>query len=375
MRRRRRKLIEGADWAPVGVRDRGVIRLAVSAVLGFDGRGLGYTAGVDAKDTPAMPDTQTLKRKRPPTFVHLPAQKAQKLRRDWIETQKLKSKWRAQKRREGLVKPRTGEDDEGGAHADEDWDEEQGKEDADDAREERHGGETRDESSDEEQEDEDDEASPDEDKSEDAADSDEADASDEDATTSHPPARHGRGHHTQNSRSQGRGQQPSRGQRPSRGRGGHSDHSLRGHDSSCSQQRSRKRYTDDQGPPHEPTLRDRARAAYHPDSLHTVKAGQGRGGRGHGGSRGRGGRDSGRGGSGGNGGRGDSHDGGRGGRGGLGARGGHDNGRGGRDSRDVRGGSRNVQGGREGRGGRGRGQPNMALRMEVMLEKIKRDYA
>nr|VWO98834.1 Uncharacterized protein [Ganoderma boninense] len=47
-----------------------------------------------------------LKRKKPPTFQHLPAQRAKKLKRSWVEVQKIKSKWKAQKRKEGLVASR-----------------------------------------------------------------------------------------------------------------------------------------------------------------------------------------------------------------------------------------------------------------------------
>ncbi|RPD80123.1 hypothetical protein L226DRAFT_557381 [Lentinus tigrinus ALCF2SS1-7] len=47
-----------------------------------------------------------VKRKKPPTFQHLPAERAKKLKRSWVEVQKIKSKWKAQKRKEGLVAPR-----------------------------------------------------------------------------------------------------------------------------------------------------------------------------------------------------------------------------------------------------------------------------
>ncbi|KAM5532040.1 hypothetical protein V8D89_014291 [Ganoderma adspersum] len=49
---------------------------------------------------------QDLKRKKPPTFQHLPAQRAKKLKQSWVEVQKIKSKWKAQKRKEGLVASR-----------------------------------------------------------------------------------------------------------------------------------------------------------------------------------------------------------------------------------------------------------------------------
>ncbi|KAF9452272.1 hypothetical protein P691DRAFT_795236 [Macrolepiota fuliginosa MF-IS2] len=49
-----------------------------------------------------MPDT-TQKRKRPPTFQHYPANRAKKLKQEWVEKAKIKSKWKAQKRREGIA--------------------------------------------------------------------------------------------------------------------------------------------------------------------------------------------------------------------------------------------------------------------------------
>ncbi|EPQ58179.1 hypothetical protein GLOTRDRAFT_91673 [Gloeophyllum trabeum ATCC 11539] len=39
------------------------------------------------------------KRKRPPTFQHLPENRAKKLKKAWVETQKIKSKWKAEKRK------------------------------------------------------------------------------------------------------------------------------------------------------------------------------------------------------------------------------------------------------------------------------------
>ncbi|OBZ75899.1 hypothetical protein A0H81_04250 [Grifola frondosa] len=46
------------------------------------------------------------KRKKPPTFQHLPVERVKKLKRSWVDVQKIKSKWKAQKRKEGLVTPR-----------------------------------------------------------------------------------------------------------------------------------------------------------------------------------------------------------------------------------------------------------------------------
>ncbi|KAI0670325.1 hypothetical protein C8Q78DRAFT_975281 [Trametes maxima] len=48
-----------------------------------------------------------VKRKKPPTFQHLPADRAKKLKRSWVDVQKIKSKWKAQKRKEGLIAPRS----------------------------------------------------------------------------------------------------------------------------------------------------------------------------------------------------------------------------------------------------------------------------
>ncbi|KAJ3503973.1 hypothetical protein NLJ89_g8189 [Agrocybe chaxingu] len=43
------------------------------------------------------------KRKKPPTFAHLPRQTAKKYKKGWVEKAKIKSKWKAQKRKEDLV--------------------------------------------------------------------------------------------------------------------------------------------------------------------------------------------------------------------------------------------------------------------------------
>ncbi|KAF9792132.1 hypothetical protein BJ322DRAFT_15862 [Thelephora terrestris] len=42
------------------------------------------------------------KRKGPPKFQHLPKARAKQLKSAWIQTRKIKSKWRAEKRREGI---------------------------------------------------------------------------------------------------------------------------------------------------------------------------------------------------------------------------------------------------------------------------------
>ncbi|KAH9856940.1 hypothetical protein C2E23DRAFT_365958 [Lenzites betulinus] len=52
---------------------------------------------------PQNQDQRGVKRKKPPTFQHLPIDRAKKLKQSWVEVQKIKSKWKAQKRKEGLV--------------------------------------------------------------------------------------------------------------------------------------------------------------------------------------------------------------------------------------------------------------------------------
>lgn len=44
-----------------------------------------------------------IKRKRPPTFQHFPVNRAKKLKKAWVEKTKIKSKWKAQKKKEGLA--------------------------------------------------------------------------------------------------------------------------------------------------------------------------------------------------------------------------------------------------------------------------------
>ncbi|KAI0682053.1 hypothetical protein BC835DRAFT_1300729 [Cytidiella melzeri] len=43
------------------------------------------------------------KRRRPPMFQHLPLNRAKKLKQSWVKNQKIKSKWKARKRKEGLL--------------------------------------------------------------------------------------------------------------------------------------------------------------------------------------------------------------------------------------------------------------------------------
>ncbi|KAF8503636.1 hypothetical protein F5888DRAFT_1799934 [Russula emetica] len=45
-------------------------------------------------------------KRHPPSFHHLPQARAKKLKKDWIAKQKTKSKWKTQKRREGIVTQR-----------------------------------------------------------------------------------------------------------------------------------------------------------------------------------------------------------------------------------------------------------------------------
>ncbi|KZT09476.1 uncharacterized protein LAESUDRAFT_646696 [Laetiporus sulphureus 93-53] len=43
------------------------------------------------------------KKRKPPTFRHLPVNRAKKLKQSWVEVQKVKSQWKAQKRKEGII--------------------------------------------------------------------------------------------------------------------------------------------------------------------------------------------------------------------------------------------------------------------------------
>ncbi|KAH8107125.1 hypothetical protein BXZ70DRAFT_1004002 [Cristinia sonorae] len=45
-------------------------------------------------------------RKKPPTFHHLPENRAKKLKQSWVQVQKIKSQWKAQKRKEGIQSSR-----------------------------------------------------------------------------------------------------------------------------------------------------------------------------------------------------------------------------------------------------------------------------
>ncbi|KAL5511157.1 hypothetical protein ACEPAH_4372 [Sanghuangporus vaninii] len=58
----------------------------------------------------AVRSAPTNKRKNPPTFRHLPRNRAQKVKKSWIEKKKLQLRWRAQKRKGGLGLLHAGED-------------------------------------------------------------------------------------------------------------------------------------------------------------------------------------------------------------------------------------------------------------------------
>ncbi|KIP09592.1 hypothetical protein PHLGIDRAFT_312217 [Phlebiopsis gigantea 11061_1 CR5-6] len=55
--------------------------------------------------------TSAAKKRKPPTFHHLPTNRAKKLKRSWVEVQKIKSQWKSQKRKEGLVQGRPAVED------------------------------------------------------------------------------------------------------------------------------------------------------------------------------------------------------------------------------------------------------------------------
>ncbi|KAH9079335.1 hypothetical protein EDB83DRAFT_1258824 [Lactarius deliciosus] len=42
-------------------------------------------------------------KRKPPSFRHLPQERAKKLKKEWVIKQKIKSKWKSQKRREGIL--------------------------------------------------------------------------------------------------------------------------------------------------------------------------------------------------------------------------------------------------------------------------------
>ncbi|KAJ7751989.1 hypothetical protein B0H16DRAFT_1838932, partial [Mycena metata] len=52
------------------------------------------------------------RRKRPPSFQHFPINRAIKLKQAWVQNTKLKSKWKAEKRKEGIAAPHREKGDE-----------------------------------------------------------------------------------------------------------------------------------------------------------------------------------------------------------------------------------------------------------------------
>ncbi|KAJ7470623.1 hypothetical protein FB451DRAFT_1038155 [Mycena latifolia] len=61
--------------------------------------------------SPPPAGAPTAKRKRPPTFQHFPINRAAKLKQAWVQNAKLKSKWKAEKRKLGLGAPPKEEDE------------------------------------------------------------------------------------------------------------------------------------------------------------------------------------------------------------------------------------------------------------------------
>ncbi|KAI0725155.1 hypothetical protein C8Q72DRAFT_786029 [Fomitopsis betulina] len=51
-----------------------------------------------------MQSSDGSRKRKPPTFRHLPINRAKKLKQSWVEAQKIKSQWKAQKRKEGIAK-------------------------------------------------------------------------------------------------------------------------------------------------------------------------------------------------------------------------------------------------------------------------------
>ena len=204
-----------------------------------------------------------------------PCALAKKLKRSWVEVQKIKSKWKAQKRKEGLITARPVVHLEEGEAA---------KDNSSDEDDSAQGDEMKNGTSEEEDNDS-------------GSENEEGESEDEDMTVQEKVP----------IRSQG----VKRGGRGSRGRGTN----VRGRGGS-----SKQRTTDPIQEEKKQSLRELQNQAYSRSSLHTFKSG--------------------------------SH-----------------------KQRD--GGARGQNGRGRGRGstGRGRGQPDMRLRMNFMLEKIKRDYA
>ncbi|KAF9069838.1 hypothetical protein BDP27DRAFT_1324686 [Rhodocollybia butyracea] len=77
---------------------------------------------------------QAHQKKKPPTFTHYPALRAKSLKKAWVEKAKIKSKWKAEKRKMGLSRrvPAEGRSDE----EEEEEEEEEKNEDEEDTKEE-----------------------------------------------------------------------------------------------------------------------------------------------------------------------------------------------------------------------------------------------
>ncbi|KAH6918944.1 hypothetical protein BKA70DRAFT_1248731 [Coprinopsis sp. MPI-PUGE-AT-0042] len=248
------------------------------------------------------------KRKNPPTFQHLPVQRAKKLKQAWVEKTKIKSKWKHEKRKmqgegTGAKLPwEIAKEYDEGQKIDEDQESKEQK----DVEEEWDG------------------AGP-------HSDSEEVDRDDNAIQDNGPPLPDG---DTISPKSQSARKEPEARQN-SRSNRTH-------HERPNNRSRLPTKDEEDEDEPEQPSLRDLKREAYSRATLHHYKSdplhkrpSRGRGGHAE-----------------------------RGGRGGFSNRGG----RGGFSDRGSR--------GPRGRGGpppRGRGQPDMKLRMNVMLEKIKRD--
>ncbi|EAU88210.1 hypothetical protein CC1G_03882 [Coprinopsis cinerea okayama7 len=225
-----------------------------------------------------MDSPKSRKRKNPPTFQHLPVQQAKKLKKAWVEKAKIKSKWKAEKRKlyaEGGI-PKMPWEIEG------DQDDEEAETVEKDEDEETEWGGV-------------------------GADSDSSKSGDEDdleplpPTGSPPNTRSGQG-----GRQRGSSKRDSRNAQPY----------LDGSNKRPRNRGDKKADGSDDEEPRQPTLRDLKREAYSRSTLHTYKS----------------------------------------------------------DPLRKRGAMSNRGRGRGGfERGKGRGQPNMKLRMNVMLEKIKRD--
>ncbi|KAI0093871.1 hypothetical protein BDY19DRAFT_281000 [Irpex rosettiformis] len=221
------------------------------------------------------------KKRKPPTFQHLPLNRAKKLKQSWVEVQKIKSKWKAQKRKEGIVTSRpTQPQAEEGRSEDQDHSEDDISDGPASAQEEEYGSGAG--------------------GVEDSGSGNENEESESDENMGIPEA------------IPSRQQTAIRGERGSRGR----RENVRGRTRGGSSRQHARHVQEDET---KLSLRELQNQAYSRSSLHNFKSG--------------------------------SH-------------------------KQHSGGARgfNGRGRRRGGGGHGRGQPDMRLRMNAMLEKIKRDY-